>query len=181
MKTVINTRDMVICAVFAALISVFSVISVPVGEIPVTLGLFGVLFTSILLGARRGAAAVLIYLLIGIVGLPVFSGFRGGFYVLAGPTGGYAGAYALTALIAGAASDCAAKMQNPLKTILISAGTAAGIAVCYACGAAWFAALTGASAAAAVAEGVLPFVLFDAAKAIAAVICAAEVSKRIKF
>lgn len=177
----IKTKDMVTCAVFAAVISVFSVMTVPIGEIPITLGLFGILLTSVVLGARRGAVAVLVFMLIGIVGLPVFSGFRGGFSVLLGPTGGYASSYILAALLVGTASDAAKKLHNPAKTVVIAASTVIGILVCYTFGTLQFIALTGNAPAAALAKCVLPFIPFDIAKAAAAVICGTEVSRRIRF
>ena len=172
---------MVTCAVFAAVISVFSVMTVPIGEVPITLGLFGILLTSVVLGAKRGAISVLVFMLVGIAGLPVFSGFRGGFSVLLGPTGGYASSYILAALIVGAASDAAKKLHNPAKTTVIAGGAATGVLVCYTFGTLQFIALTGNPPAAALAKCVLPFIPFDIAKAAAAIICGTQVLTRIRF
>ena len=83
-----KTKTIAVCAIFAAIMCVFSVITVPIGPVPVTLGFFGVMITSVILGARRGAVSVAVFILMGAVGLPVFSGFKGGFEVLLGPTGG---------------------------------------------------------------------------------------------
>ena len=84
-----KTKTIVICAIFAALMCVFSVITVPTGIIPVTLGTLGIMLTAVILGSKKGAVSVAVFILLGIVGLPVFSGFKGGIQVIFGPTGGY--------------------------------------------------------------------------------------------
>ncbi|MBP3043188.1 biotin transporter BioY [Arthrobacter jiangjiafuii] len=83
--------DLAMIAVFAALIAAFSLLpGVPLGAgVPITLQTFAVMLTGILLGPSRGTAAVGLYLLAGLAGLPVFSGFRSGLGVLAGPSAGY--------------------------------------------------------------------------------------------
>ena len=88
-KKRINTRDIVFTGVSAAIIALCAWITVPVGAIPVTLQTLAVCLIAGLFGAKRGTAAVLVYILIGAVGVPVFSGFKGGIGVLAGATGGY--------------------------------------------------------------------------------------------
>ena len=82
-------RKMTRCALLAAVMAVCAWISVPVGELAVSLQTFAVFLTLGFLGGRLGSAAVLVYLLLGAAGVPVFAGFRGGIGVLLGPTGGY--------------------------------------------------------------------------------------------
>lgn len=83
-----KTRDIVFIGIFAALIAICSWISIPT-TVPFTLQTMGV-FTAVgLLGGKRGSLAVLVYILLGLVGLPVFAGFSGGVGVLFGTTGGY--------------------------------------------------------------------------------------------
>lgn len=88
MRHRLTARDMAYIAVFAALISLCSWLSIPT-LVPITLQTFAVFLTVFLLGGRRGALCVAVYLLLGGVGLPVFSFFRGGPAALLGASGGY--------------------------------------------------------------------------------------------
>ena len=93
-----KTRDMVYTAFFAVLIAVGSWISIPM-TVPFTLQTFAVFVTLGILGGRRGTMAVLLYILLGAVGIPVFSGFTGGVGILLGNTGGYIAGFLLTGFI----------------------------------------------------------------------------------
>ena len=98
-------RDLALVAVFAALIAVLTMApAIPVGPlgVPITLQTLGVALTALLLGARRGTLAVLIYVIVGLAGLPVFARFSGGLGVLAAPSAGYLLAFPITALVTGA-------------------------------------------------------------------------------
>ncbi len=92
-------RDMTLIALFAALISVTSFISIPIGTVPITLQTFGVFSALILLGGKRGTAAVGVYIALGAVGLPVFSGFSGGIGRLFDATGGFIWGFLVAALV----------------------------------------------------------------------------------
>ena len=128
----IRTKDIALIALFTALLAVCSWISVPTA-IPFTMQTFGVFLTIGLLGGRRGTAAILTYLLLGAVGLPVFSGFTGGIGHILGPTGGYILGFILTALLMWLAE---ALMGKSLK--VLAASMVAGLIICYAFGTAWF-------------------------------------------
>ena len=91
--------DLAYIALMAALIALCAWISVPLGPVPFTMQTFGIFAALGLLGGRRGTLAFLIYLLLGIVGLPVFSGFSAGAGVLFGATGGYLLGYLAAALL----------------------------------------------------------------------------------
>ncbi|HIV34242.1 MAG TPA: biotin transporter BioY [Candidatus Blautia intestinigallinarum] len=93
-----KTRDIVYTAFFAVLIAVGSWISIPM-TVPFTLQTFAVFVTLGILGGRRGTMAVLLYILLGAVGIPVFSGFTGGVGILLGNTGGYIAGFLLTGFI----------------------------------------------------------------------------------
>ncbi|TDA70736.1 MAG: biotin transporter BioY [Clostridia bacterium] len=85
-----STRWMVLAALFAALIAVLAQLAIPLpGGVPFTMQLFGVFLTGSLLGGRWGAVAMLVYLLLGAAGMPVFSNGHGGLGWLLGPTGGF--------------------------------------------------------------------------------------------
>ena len=93
-----KTRNMVYIAMFAVLISICSWISIP-SAVPFTMQTFGIFLAVAVLGGKRGSLAVLVYLLLGLVGVPVFAGFSGGIGCLAGTTGGYIVGFQLTALV----------------------------------------------------------------------------------
>ena len=93
-----KTIDMAYIALFAVLMAVCSWISIP-AVVPFTLQTFGVFVAVSVLGGKRGTLAVVLYLLMGIVGLPVFAGFSGGLGVLLGSTGGYIIGFVFTALV----------------------------------------------------------------------------------
>lgn len=89
---------MIYIALFGILIAICSWITIP-GALPFTLQTFGVFLTVSVLGGKRGTIAVLLYIFIGLIGIPVFSGFQGGLGVLLGPTGGYIIGFIFSALI----------------------------------------------------------------------------------
>lgn len=127
-----STRDLCFCAIGAALIAVCAWISIP-ADVPFTLQTFAIFAVCGLLGGRRGTVSVLVYLLLGAVGAPVFAGFRGGFAALIGTTGGYLVGFILLALIIALAQ---ARWGLGQWVFVLSA--AVGLLVCYAFGTAWF-------------------------------------------
>ena len=127
-----NTIDMVYVGIFAAIIAVCSWISVPL-TIPVTLQTMAVCITAGLLGTKRGVLTVFIYMLIGFVGVPVFSNFSAGVGQLMGPTGGYLIGFIFTALIIGAFTEL---LGDKIWVYVLS--MVLGIVVLYAFGTAWY-------------------------------------------
>ena len=94
-----KTRNMVLCALFAALMAICAWISIPTGAISFTLQTFSLFLTLLVLGGKWGSITVLVYLALGAVGLPVFSGFQGGISALLGPSGGFLFGFMLTSLL----------------------------------------------------------------------------------
>ena len=117
-----NTRDMVYIALFACLMAICAWISIP-GQIPFTLQTMGVFLAVGLLGGKRGTLAVLVYILMGAVGLPVFSGM----------TGGYIVGFLVSALLMWAMEALLGK-----KTWVLAVSMVLGLIACYAFGTAWF-------------------------------------------
>lgn len=131
MKT-LTVREIAYIAMGAALIAVCSWISIPM-TIPVTLQTFAVCLVTAVFGLRMGLWTVLIYILLGAVGVPVFSGFSGGIGVLLGTTGGYIVGFLFTALAVGLAVG-----RWGRSIPVLAASMAVGILLCYAFGTAWF-------------------------------------------
>lgn len=158
-----KVRSVVLCAVFAAMNALCAWISIPLGALSVTMQTFGVGLTLCLLGGKRGSITVFVYLLLGIVGLPVFSGFRGGLGVLLGASGGYILGFALFALIYWLLTALWHKLQIPALAL--------GMAACYGFGTGWFCAVYApGSFGEAFVTCVLPFLAPDAVKLILAVL-----------
>ena len=173
----ISTKEIVRSAIFAAFLCVFSILSVPVGAVPVSLGLFAVFLTAILLGQKPGFISVLIYILLGCVGLPVFSGFHGGIYALLGPTGGYIMAYLIIAPVMGkAVYGCEKNIKSFLR--LMVAGVLS-LLILYIFGTWWYVLVTKASLGAAVKICIVPFVFFDVVKLVFSVVIGIDLKNRI--
>ena len=124
--------DVVYAALFAVLIAICSWISIP-ATVPFTLQTLGVFLTVSVLGGRRGTLSVLVYILLGAIGLPVFSGFTGGIGILLGNTGGYIIGFLFSALTMWLISHLAGSGR-----IVQAVSMLAGLLVCYAFGTAWF-------------------------------------------
>lgn len=162
-----NTRVMARVALMVALTAVASQIAVPLPftPIPFTLGVFAVVLSGLLLGSRYGALALALYVLIGAVGVPVFSQFSGGLGIIAGPRGGYLISYPVAAALAGLAADAAANASRRGRALAVCfLWGCVALVLIYASGATWLAIVTSLPPAVALAQGVLPFVPFDLIK-----------------
>ncbi len=126
----LKTLDLIYISLFAVLLAVCAWIAIPT-LVPFTLQTLAVFLTGSLLGSRKGMAAMLIYLLLGLVGLPVFSGFKSGLGHLLGPTGGYLLGFLLGIPLIGLAA-------KPGKTWVLALGMLGALLLCYAFGTAWF-------------------------------------------
>ncbi len=171
----IAVADITIIALSAAIITVCSWISIPM-TVPFTLQTFAVFTVAGLFGVKRGTLSVLVYMLLGAIGIPVFSGMQGGIEKLLGLTGGYIVGFIFVALIVGYASD---KFNGKVPALVIS--MLLGLVVCYAFGTAWFMVIytrnTGAIGLGAVLSMcVIPFIIPDCIK----IACAVILSNRVR-
>ena len=136
MSTVTATRsktyDIVYIAVFAVIMAICSWISIPT-TVPFTLQTFGVFIAVGILGGKRGTLAVLVYIILGAIGVPVFSGFTGGVGILAGTTGGYIIGFLFSALVMWLMEKIPGK-----RSVIQVISMIVGLIVCYAFGTAWF-------------------------------------------
>lgn len=169
-----HIQRLVRTALFAALLCLLSPMVIPIKPIPISLGLFAVLLTGAMLDFPDGAAATLLYLLLGGIGLPVFSGGGAGFGVLIGPTGGYLWSYPLVALLVGLGAKLFFKKTIGKKLIFQMLGlfliTLPGVLLCYAAGTVQYMLISGAALAPALAGCVYPFIPIDLCKCLAVAI-----------
>lgn len=163
----IRTKQMVLIALMTAVTCVLGPLSIPLpfSPVPISLTNFAIFLAIFVLGMKNGKISFIIYLLLGAVGVPVFSSFRGGFQVLAGPTGGYLIGFIFLALIMGFALD---HFDRKLVPTII--GMIIGMAVCYTFGTVWLAKLLSLSFKEGLMMGVIPYLAGDVAKIIIAAI-----------
>ncbi len=166
-----EVEDISYASVFGALTALGAWISVPIGQVPVTLQVLFLLLSGFLLGVKRGFLSQLVYLFAGAVGLPVFANFRGGLGVFYGPTGGYLLAFPIAAALAGLSSG-RRSVWPYLTTGLLA------VATIYLLGWVRLSLIIG-SPEKALAVGVAPFIPLDIAKAIVASVIAVR-AVRIK-
>ena len=131
-KSRITTKELVFTALMAVIIAVCSWISIPT-TVPFTLQTFGVFMAVGLLGGKKGSLAILVYILLGAVGVPVFAGFSGGIGILFGTTGGYIVGFLLSGLVYWAITAAFGEKLPIMITAMVL-----GLIVCYAFGTAWF-------------------------------------------
>lgn len=158
----------------AALTCIVAPFSIPIGPVPLSLTSLVIYLTVILLGCKKGTLSYIIYLLIGLAGIPVFSSFTGGFQKLSGPTGGYLIGFIFTALITGFFVD-----HFMGKRSMYFVGMLLGTLVLYGFGTAWLAYQTDMSFQAALFAGVIPFIPGDLAKMLIALFIGPQIRKQI--
>ncbi|MCR5600601.1 MAG: biotin transporter BioY [Ruminococcus sp.] len=180
-KSRFTTKELVLTALFAAIITVCAWISIPIGAVPITLHTFGVFCAVGILGGRKGTFSFIVYLLLGIIGLPVFAGFKSGIGVILGPTGGYLIGYLILCLIYWFGTKLISS-KLVVRVILMTIG----LAVCYLFGTLWFVYVyskgdNGISFYSALKICVIPFVPFDLIKLVLSLIISDRVKKYIKI
>ena len=186
-KATIDTRRLTLCAIMAAVMCVLAPISIPIGPISITGGTLAIYLTTYLLGGVWGTASTLVYLLVGMVGLPVFSNYMGGISRLAGPTGGYLVCYLPMARLAGFVAEFSfrklrrqGKKGAVLALVLQFLGMAAATAVLYAFGTAWYCVQAGVDLQKALAACVIPFIPCDLIKMVVALVVGAPVRRGLE-
>jgi biotin transport system substrate-specific component len=172
-----RTRSIALCGLSIALLAVGAFISLPLGPVPFTLQTLMLVLVVLILTPGEALVTVGGYLLIGALGLPVFAGMQGGFARLAGPAGGFLIGFFVGTLIISLLRFALAKRTKSFGSSL-ALDIVVAVVIClasYALGTLWFAVSTGATVEAALAACVLPFVIPDAIKAVAAIACAQPV------
>lgn len=154
-----QTANLMLAGLFAALTAICSWINInlPFTPVPINLALIGPYMAGILLGFKYGILSQIVYILMGILGIPVFAGFTSGAGVLVGPTGGFIIGYILCAMICGL--PIRTKTTSTRIFLMVS-----GLFACYACGLLWFIIITGSTISAGLTACVIPFLPGDAMK-----------------
>ncbi len=172
----ISTRELTFMGLMTAVMCALGPLSIPLpGLVPISLGTLVIYFYPYLLGTRRAALCCLLYILLGAIGLPVFSGYSGGLPKLLGPTGGYMLGYFFIILFEGLAVK-----RFPGNRLVHAAGIILGTACCYLIGTLWLGRLLGLTFVKALAAGVIPFIPGDIGKAAVAVSVAPVIRARLQ-
>lgn len=174
-KKKITASDLVKTALGAALLVVLAPISFPVGVVPVSLATLAVYTVASALGKYKASVGVLIYLVLGAIGMPVFSGFNAGAGQIVSPTGGFIAGYIICAFIVGTIVDLA-----PNRIWIYPVSMVAGTIPCYALGTLWYMHLTGLGFDSALGVCVVPFLIFDVMKIAVATFVGYNVRKTLE-
>ena len=171
-----NTKQLAFIGLMTAILCIMApfCIFLPFSPIPVSLGTLAVYFCAILLGKKQSLISVSLYLLLGFVGLPVFSGFTGGAGKILGPTGGYLIGYLFLALICGSFVD---KFPNRIFPCL--GGMLLGTLICYLFGTAWLCYQASLTLSQALFSSVIPFLPGDIVKMFFAAFMGLQIRKRL--
>lgn len=169
-----KTYTMTGIALMAALMCILGPMSIPIGVVPITLTNLVIYFSVYLLGSKYGTISYIVYLFLGIFGLPVFSGYTGGIAKLAGPTGGYLIGFIFMAFISGFIIETC-KYHRIISFIGLSIATL----VAYFFGTVWFVIQADCTFAYAVSICVIPFLLGDAIKVLIAVCICPFIRKQL--
>ena len=188
-----HIRDICHISLFAALFTVCAYVAVPLGEISFTLQTLAICVAGGLLGAKRGTLSVFVYILLGICGIPVFTGGKNFYAMLPGASAGYVCGFLFTALISGLCADrlyrggtgSLSHARSFLRLLLLALGMSIGVAVCYLFGTAWYLLIYRGSATAdhlqaALSYCVYPFLLPDFIKICAAAILVTRLKHFVK-
>ena len=183
-KASAQIRAAVLCGLFAAFTAVFSQISLPIGPVPISCSLIAVYLAGLFLPVKTAALSQLVYLLLGIVGVPVFAGFQSGAARLAGPTGGDLLVYPVMALLLSLAMVIYDKklVRKPLaaRAAYIVSAMLVSLIVCYAAGTAWFTVFSGSTFQKALSLTVVPFIAGDIAKIVLCTVITLSARERLQ-
>lgn len=170
----INTRQLALIAVMTAVTCVLGPFSLPIGLVPISLTNLAIYIAIYALGQKRGTISYIVYLLIGLIGFPVLSGFSGGFDKLVGPTGGYLIGFIFMAFISGIFID---KFTD--KIYMCFLGMILGTIVTYLLGTTWLSYVTKIPFNSALYIGVIPFIPGDVIKILVSAIIGPKIRKRL--
>lgn len=176
-----KTKDITTIAICLALMCVLSPLSIPLsGGVPISLATFVVMVLAIVLKQYKSMIVVALYLLLGLIGLPVFGNFSSGASILFGMTGGYLFGYLLLAYITGLFASKFESKEAKIKNIYLMSGMILGTAALYILGTAYFMKYTGMNLQSSMMACVIPFIPGDLIKMIVALIVSPRIEKLAK-
>lgn len=172
----ITTKELTLIGLMTAITCILGPLSIPLpfSVVPISFTNLAIYFTVFLLGWKKGTVSYLIYLLIGLVGVPVFSGFSGGVGKIAGPTGGYLAGFLLLAIISGIFIE---KFRG--KIYMYAIGMVLGLAITYLFGTAWLSLQLDLTFTEGLFMGVIPYIPGDIVKIAAALILGPVLRKNV--
>lgn len=178
-----NIYAFILCALFAALTAVGAMIQIPLPftPLPVSLATLSVMLAAGLLGPRYGSLAISVYILIGAIGIPVFSNFSGGVGIIAGPTGGYIIGYIAMTFVSGLLIHKKSTKETGVSRIGVILALALGNIVLYTIGTAWFIFQTNTQLIPALTMCVIPFLPGDLLKILASSLLIQKLKKYLTF
>lgn len=171
-----KSYSIVLMGLFVAIMAVCAWVSIPMVPIPITLQTMGVFITVSILGAKKGTVSIIIYILLGAIGLPVFSNFTGGFGIILSPTGGFILGFIFTTIIAGFISE---HFKCSILTNIFA--MTSGLVACYLIGTIWYCVYARVDVLTAFLVCVVPFLIGDAVKIGVSSILATKLKKLIKI
>jgi biotin transport system substrate-specific component len=176
-ERIINTQKLVLIAFFAATTAVIApfTIPLPLSPVPLSLSIFAVFLSGAILNKYSAFVSQTVYILLGAVGIPVFSGFRGGLGIITGATGGYIVSYAFMAFIIALILE---KTGRSYLTYMLA--MLFSLIICYSLGVAWLAVVMKISFFQAFLVGAVPYIAFDTIKALLCAGVAVPINKSIK-
>ena len=172
MSKKVSVEKITSIGLFTALLCILSPFSLPIGPVPISLCTFFVMLSGIVLGWKLGTSSVILYILLGGIGLPVFSSFSGGVGVLIGPTAGYIFGYIPLALCAGISSN--KKLWSQVGLLIL------GNIILYVIGTCWYMIVANQTIVRALVVCIVPFLFGDGVKIICAIVIGATVKKELQ-
>ena len=172
----LKTKELVICAMFASITAVLAQISIPLPftTVPLTMQVFAVAISGVILGCKKGFISQVIYILLGAIGIPVFAQMSGGMGVLFGYTGGFIIGFPLMSLVIGYISEKYESILTIMIAMIIS------LVIEYTMGTIWYSFISGVGFMEAIVTCVAPFVVLDLFKVILATTIGITIRRRIK-
>lgn len=171
----LTIKTIALIAVMTAVTCVLAPLSLPIGPVPISLTNLAIYFGLYILGVKKESLSYIVYMLIGLAGLPVFSNFTGGVGKLFGPTGGYIIGFLPMAVIAGIFID---RTKGKLFPSLL--GMVLGTVICYALGTIWLAYQANMDFKAALFAGVIPFIPGDLIKMVLAAVLGPKIKRQLR-
>ncbi len=169
-----KTREMTMIGMFAALISVMGYISVPIPPVPITGQTLAVMLAGMVLSPAAAGMSVGVFMLLGAIGVPVFSNGRAGIEVILGPSGGYIVGFLVAAIVISLLKGNGRDIKRALLACVIG-----GFGVVYAIGLPWLAGILSLDMNSALAAGLYPFIIGDALKIVLAAYIGVRINKAL--